>query len=434
MGTVREFWDTERIQQAVAALGRSDNVSAAVNALPFEATINSLTVAFRRRGMMSPSNYLRRTRGADPVPQTPPVALETHQASPATAARWASCSTFSPVHAAANVTSAAPEPAPCATPSQAHPEFAQLVDEARKSPDFATLCDRLDLAPSKVRQLIVDAQAAGVAIRTGAQVVALGNDPSPDIQETGIKPTVGEEQTIGVISDLHFGSKYCLVDEIRDCVERMYARGAREILMPGDLLDGCYEHGRFELTHVGIEDQTGSMCETLPQLPGLRYMAITGNHDETFFKPTGLNIGRYIEGYFRDNGRRDIKFYGDRGAKLRIRGTTVEMWHPMGSGSYAISYALQKRIESYDSLEKPGVLLTGHFHRSGYVHARGVHALLCPTMQRGGSRFGNALGKGSPSTGGLVLSWLLTEDATIREFSWRKINYYWREQPHETAA
>jgi hypothetical protein len=312
-------------------------------------------------------------------------------------------------------------------------KFQELIRAARKSPSLEVLCDILDLPPSKVKALIVDAQAAGHAIRTGAASIGLGHEPSTEVIDTGVPATVGERFRLGVVSDTHMGSKYALRAQLKDCVARIYWAGARDILVPGDLLDGCYPHGQFELRYSGIEDQTADLCRTLPELIGLKYHCITGNHDETFTKPTGLNVGRYIEGYFRDHGRTDIRFYGDRAATLRIGGTTVRMLHPTGSCSYAVSYKIQKFVEAFDSGEKPGILLIGHYHRSCYLYVRGVHAFTCPTFQGPGSAFGKSLGLGSQSMGGLLLGWKATEVGTLRELNIRPINYFKTEQAKEVA-
>lgn len=52
--------------------------------------------------------------------------------------------------------------------------------------------------------------------------------------------------------------------QMQDCIEHFYTRGIREIMIPGDLLDGCYKHGVFELSHSGIHDQTGDLFNVLP--------------------------------------------------------------------------------------------------------------------------------------------------------------------------
>jgi len=123
-----------------------------------------------------------------------------------------------------------------------------------------------------------------------------------------------------------------------------------------------------------------------------------------------------------------LKVHGNRGARLDCGGVIFELWHPQGGGSYARSYKLQKHIESYALGEKPAVLLTGHYHQFCYLDERGVHALLCPTFQGGGSAFGKAIG-GAPSIGGLVLSCAVTEHGTLRNFAVEKRTYFEVEKP-----
>lgn len=49
--------------------------------------------------------------------------------------------------------------------------------------------------------------------------------------------------------------------------------------------------------------------------------------------------------------------------------------------SYALSYRLQKVIESLPGGNKPGILLAGHVHKFCYIFERNVHAISCPSMQ-----------------------------------------------------
>lgn len=229
---------------------------------------------------------------------------------------------------------------------------------------------------------------------------------------------------MGVISDTHLGSKYCLRDELKDTVHWMYDRGIREILHPGDILEGCYGHARFERSHEGIDDQTEDLLQTLPHLPGLNYRAITGNHDWTFTNQSGVDVGNFITAYFRQNGREDFHAYGDRGAFLEIMGAVIHLWHPGGGMAYAKSWNLQKKIEAYAPGQKPSILLTGHYHQACYMEERGIHALLCPTFHGGMSAFGKSL-KGSPvAIGGYILSWSLTRDGTLRDFCPERRSYF----------
>lgn len=311
------------------------------------------------------------------------------------------------------------------------PLVRKLVELTKRGPvAFAELCDRLDVSPKKCRQLVERAQSAGVTIDvTHEHVQFRPSEPSSETKDTGVAAS-GARQVVGVISDTHLGSKYCLRAQLSDFVHHAYDRGAREILHAGDVLDGRYRHGMFELTHSGIELQTQDLLDTLPRLPGLTYHGITGNHDQTFSDEVGMDPGDYIEWYFKQHGRTDIKFYGVRGAYLKIRGAIVELWHPKKSPGYSLSYQLQNHVRDYGVGQKPDILIAGHWHIAVYLEQRGVHALAGGTFQGGGSAFSKSLG-GAPSIGGTVLSWEVTDKRTLRRFTVERSAYYEREEVRE---
>jgi hypothetical protein len=304
----------------------------------------------------------------------------------------------------------------------------RLVELIKKPITFPELCDKLDMSPKKTQELIARAREAGVSVHVEHNHVAIHIPQDDRILETKISPIVGRRFDMAHISDLHLGSKYCLREQLKDFVHRAYDRGVRQITSGGDNLDGQYRHGTFEVTHVGVEAQTRDLFETLPHLPGLTYHCITGNHDWTFTEASGVDTGHYVKSYFRDRGRNDITFYGDRGAYIKIGGIVMHLWHPGGGTSYAVSYKLQKKVESYSSI-KPQVLIAGHWHRMCYIYERGIHAMAAPCFQGGGSAFGKSLPSSAPAIGGLFLGWDVTKDGTVREFSFEKRSYFERERP-----
>lgn len=309
--------------------------------------------------------------------------------------------------------------------------FAPLYEMVKKGPvSFRALCDKLDMSPSRATKFLDEAQKAGIEVTVAHDHVGIDADAPRDVQDTHIPPVVGERQTVAVISDTHLGSKYCMRAQLQDFIHYAYEeRGVRTILHVGDVLDGNYHHSVFELTHSGLEDQTFDLIETLPQREGLTYHGITGNHDETFWKKSGVNVGRVIEAHFQDAGRNDMFFYGDRDAFLKVNGIVVHLWHPTGSAAYAKSYHPQKKVESYMHI-KPQILLCGHWHQYCHIYERGVHAIACPTFQGSMSRFSRSL-KGNQAQGGLVLSWDLTEYGMIRNFILEPRFYYEVERPVE---
>jgi DNA polymerase II small subunit/DNA polymerase delta subunit B len=247
-----------------------------------------------------------------------------------------------------------------------------------------------------------------------------------------VAPVVGDEQIIAAISDTHSGSKYAQRSQLRDFIQYAYSLGVRQVAHSGDWLDGCYDHGRFELSHHGIDDQTRDAIETLPKLDGLSYWGICGNHDQTFTARVGVEVGPYIEQRFKSAGRSDVHMVGNASAYLRIRGALIHLWHPKGGVPYAISYRLQKQVEAYSPGLKPDMLLTGHLHKFGRIVERGVHAFCVPCFQGPGSAFSNSL-VGQPAVGGLILRWRITQNGTLRSVSDELVSYYHNEQARQVA-
>jgi len=314
--------------------------------------------------------------------------------------------------------------APERDPEALRAAFARL---AKQPISKAELRAKLHIDENTLADLIDSA-----CVRETATHVQLSSLPSDEqirtVQDSRVLPTTSKRQEIGVISDLHFGSKYCLREQMIDCVHYMYARGIRYIASSGDWLDGCYKHGVFELSHTGMKDQARDAFETLPQLPGLKYGFITGNHDHTFAELTGVDVGEYIVSVFRDWGRSDVQCFGACGAFVKIKGAVVHLWHPLGGMSYAKSYKLQKQIEKYGAGEKPHILLGGHVHQFVCVEERGIFACFCPTFQASGSAFSKRLG-GQPALGGLILSWEIAGADLVRNFAVERRRYFEVEKP-----
>lgn len=322
--------------------------------------------------------------------------------------------------------------------SKGSPQLSELAQKlvatskGNGSLTISKLCDRLNVWPAKLRELVEECQAHHISITVENDKVGIQpSEALKHIQEE-IPPIVGKVQRVGVISDIHFGSKYVLRSRLKEFIHYAYEElGIREILCPGDVLEGCYRHAQWELSHSGIEAQAEDAFESLPQKPGLKYRMITGNHDFTFTNANGVEVGPFLVNFFKERGRDDLHFYGNRGAFLKVGGAVVHLWHPMSGASYAISYQLQKKIESYAPGEKPHIVLAGHWHRYGTIEERGVHAIACPTFQGGGSAFSKSLTNGAPAIGGLILEWQLTKDGTMRSFKVERRSYFEKELPVE---
>ncbi len=311
---------------------------------------------------------------------------------------------------------------PTAAPKAKDAEVTRLMDAVTRIKGPVTvqrLCDEVfDLSPKRVKAIIEKAQESGFSLDVDHDVIAFKR-PLPSTDTVHIATTIpplGSEVIVGVFSDVHVGSKYHLKEAWVDHIHHCYNLGVKDFFCPGDLLEGCYRHARFELSQVGWEDQANEALDSLPILPGLHYHFIDGNHDFTFTEAIGMESGAALVRLAKDRGRTDIHFYGSRGAHINYGGCNIELWHPKQGLGYAKSYPLQNHIRDTEPEDRPHVLLTGHWHQYVTFEQGGVYAVACGTFQHGHSPFGKAIG-GSTAIGGVVLRWVLQEDGTLREFS-----------------
>ena len=91
----------------------------------------------------------------------------------------------------------------------------------------------------------------------------------------------------------------------------------------------------------------------------------------------GANVGEMIS-----SRRSDLKFLGYNNAVINLTPKCkMELVHPNDGTSYAISYQLQKYIDSLFSVEKSNLVIMGHYHKMFYMFYRNVHAFLPGCLQ-----------------------------------------------------
>lgn len=302
-------------------------------------------------------------------------------------------------------------------------KFDRLIEVAKKHAkrgglSLEALCNDLDLTPKEARALIDNAQKHGVIIEVAHDHLYIKPpEPSPNAPAVEIAPSgEGSLHRIGIFSDLHFGSKYCLRAQLARFMRDCYDNGIRDFFCPGDLLEGCYRHAQWELSGTSWEDQAMEMLETLPILEGARIFFIDGNHDYTWTDRTGVESGRNLVRLAEQMGRTDLHFFGSRGALINYGGTKIELWHPKKSNGYALSYQLQNKIRDTAPERLPHILLCGHTHQYVKFRRSNVWAFYCGTFQHGDAPYGRSLG-GDVTMGGIVLEWVLETDGTVRKLS-----------------
>ena len=197
-----------------------------------------------------------------------------------------------------------------------------------------------------------------------------------------------------MLTDTHLGSKYTNHENIfSDVHEGLSNR-------PGHY---------YECTHIGYSEQLNHSREIFSQWTDTPIYMIDGNHDRWYIKSNGALI---VEELCR--GQENLHFIGHDEGDIEINGITIKLWHGEDSSSYAISYRLQKLIESLTGGEKPNALIAGHVHKSGYIFERNVHCLSAGCIQ-GQSKW--MRGKRIAAHKGFWTVRITIDDAEIKQFN-----------------
>ena len=189
----------------------------------------------------------------------------------------------------------------------------------------------------------------------------------------------------GLTGDIHIGSLYQRIDALRLFYEQLAAEDIDTVLNTGDITDGwkVYRGQEFELHPNGRSwpDQRDMFAESVPRIDGMKTIFITGNHDSSFKNLVGMIVGDELQRI-----RSDWKFIGQdvgdvdlesNGKRLRVR-----LFHPGGGSAYALSYRIQKIIESLAGGEKPDLLAIGHYHKAEFIPAyRNIAAIQTGAFQ-----------------------------------------------------
>ena len=178
----------------------------------------------------------------------------------------------------------------------------------------------------------------------------------------------------GAFADCHMGHQNYRPDVLRKMILDGKRNGIEFWVNSGDTIEGMSgrEGHIYELTHIGASAQFEYFTEEFKMFRNKVYSIEAQNSHGGWFKSKGnmgLNVGEELA-----NKSKHYTFVGydeqdillDNGLKLRLR-------HPGGGTAYALSYKLQKYVESISGGQKPHVLFQGHFHKAIYLFYRNIH-------------------------------------------------------------
>lgn len=180
----------------------------------------------------------------------------------------------------------------------------------------------------------------------------------------------------GAAGDLHAGSKYTRWDVRNDLYRQFIEAGVQCTFDTGNWIDGEARFNTYDLDVHGFDAQCRFLAKNHPK--GLATYAVWGDdHEGWYVQREGVDVGLYNEAIMREAGH-DWTDLGFMEAHVTLRNANsgavqpMSVVHPGGGSAYALSYAIQKIIESLEGGEKPAVGLYGHYHKLWAGNIRNV--------------------------------------------------------------
>jgi len=280
-------------------------------------------------------------------------------------------------------------------------------------------CDRMGMVPKEMIEMVRYYRSKGHEIGIVDDRVIYSTEP---LKEAALEYPIGDKEIIfGVASDLHFGSRACQITALNDFGEDCRAEGVTDIFLPGDVLAGInvYRGQHEDIYAFNPAAQENSCIENLPK--GFTWWCLGGNHDYDAMKHNGHNVIKSIA-----HKREDVNYLGfDQASLPLLPGVDAILWHPSGGVPYALSYRLQKGIETSAYAELMN-LITGikerptlRFFFSGHLHIQ-LQSMFGPIF---GAQCGTFEGQTNylkrkgliPNIGGYIIKARLDNKGMLRE-------------------
>lgn len=179
----------------------------------------------------------------------------------------------------------------------------------------------------------------------------------------------------GYFCDPHVGEKQFKENLWVKMCHTFMKEGITNVYGGGDNLEGM--SGRdgqiYDLTHIGFSAQAGYLEQLVKAYPSLNFYCIDGNHDGWYAirNNSGIIVGEELEK--RCN---NWHFLGSMEADVELApNVTLKLFHANDGSAYALSYKLQKLIESFTGGEKPSIVIDAHYHKHLTAWIRNVFGI-----------------------------------------------------------
>ena len=213
----------------------------------------------------------------------------------------------------------------------------------------------------------------------GEGFVQLSRDKYQDNYKE-INLTAEETISIAVVGDTHFGHEKSRIQEFQAFIDYAYSKGVRDVLHTGDLTEGSYISIRptsiRELTAIGFDEQMDLANRVMPKKEGLKYYAISGNHDHTFDRNAYANPVKMLS-----RMRDDVMYMGHNFGRIKINDDVdIALVHPTDGIGQNYGLKLHQYIDRANADKQARIVLMGHYHKHAHIHYKGVDGFITPAF------------------------------------------------------
>lgn len=244
--------------------------------------------------------------------------------------------------------------------------------------------------------------------------------PIPPPEDKIYDFTKSQTYKFGVVSDTHLNSREQQLTHLNRLYDLFVAEGVSDVYHAGDITagEGMFRGQVYEIFNVGFDNQADYIIKKYPQRRGITTHFITGNHDLSYYKSRGVDIGEKIA-----LKRPDMNYLGKWAAWVKLgENTTMYILHPDSGPAYAVSYKPQKIAAGFMGGEKPNIMILGHWHQIEYLFERNIHILQAgcfegqtPYLKRKGIM---------PKIGGWIIEIHIDRKGTVSRFKSELVSFF----------
>jgi len=216
-----------------------------------------------------------------------------------------------------------PLPAPRAAST---PTDSALMDALIKGADLQGLADALGTSARVAEAMVQDVRDRGFMVDERDGIYRLARI-IPPAENRVTAPWAGEKVVrFGLMGDTQLGCMDTQITLLHKLYDFYQAEGITSVFHTGDMTDGekMRPGHEYELYVHGADAQAAHVAKVYPRRDGITTRFITGNHDYSFVKSIGMDIGRQVAAQ-----REDMDYLGYMTAYVDLTPRCVmELHHP----------------------------------------------------------------------------------------------------------